>query len=267
MAAMGYKVSDHHLTPPSTLERFTERLLNLPDSFLCYAPPLESPEVAPPPAERAGRVTFGSFNGASKVTPAVVALWVRLLDAVPDSRLLLKTKAFDDWATRDRYHMMFARRGLSADRVELLGHVDGIGGHLDLYGEVDIALDPFPYSGGTTTLEALWMGLPVISLAGDRSSARHGVSVLNTIGLPELVARTEEAYIRAARELAADAERRAELRDGLRRRLAGSALCDGQRFARNMEAAYRAAWRDWCGRGPRHQGADTRNDLLEEARP
>lgn len=267
MAAMDYKMSDHHLTPPSTPERFTERLLNLPDSFLCYAPPLEAPEVAPSPAERTGRVTFGSFNGASKVTPAVVALWARLLDAVPDSRLLLKTKAFDDQATRDRYHMMFARRGLSAERVELLGHVDGISGHLGLYGEVDIVLDPFPYNGGTTTIEALWMGVPVVTLAGDRSAARHGVSILNTIGLPELVARTEDAYIRTAHDLAADAGRRAELRTGMRRLVAASPLCNGRRFAHSVEEAYRTAWRDWCGRDSRPDRATTSNEILEEARP
>ncbi|MBT6117967.1 MAG: glycosyltransferase, partial [Rhodospirillaceae bacterium] len=218
MAAVDYKLSDAYLTPPSTPERYAERILNLPDSFLCYAPPSDAPVVAPAPVGRP--VTFGSFNATAKISEPVVALWSRLLRDLPDTRLILKTQALDDPATRDRYLSMFATHGVASSRLDLRGHDGTIGLHLAQYGEIDIALDPFPYNGGTTTLEALWMGVPVLTLVGDHASARHGLSILATVGLSDLASRTPEAFLRAARSLAGDAERRTGLRAELRERVA-----------------------------------------------
>lgn len=254
MATVDYKLSDAHLTPPSTPERFAERVLNLPDSFLCYAPPLDAPAVMPAPLGRP--VTFGSFNATAKIGEPVVALWSRLLVALPDAKLILKTQALGDPATRDRYLAMFSTQGVAPAQIDLRGHDDTIGEHLAQYGEIDIALDPFPYNGGTTTLEALWMGVPVLTLAGDRSSARHGLSILATAGLSDLVSRTPEAFLRTARSLAWDVERRAGLRAGLRERIAGAPLCDGRRFAANVETLYRTAWRNWCAESLRIREAE-----------
>lgn len=263
MGAVDYKMSDAYLTPPSTPERFAERILNLPDSFLCYAPPSDAPPVAAPPAGRP--LTFGSFNTTAKICGPVIALWSRLLKELPQARLLLKTQAFDDPATRDRFRTMFQSHGVDGARLDLHGHSNSIGEHLAQYAEIDIALDPFPYNGGTSTLEALWMGVPVLSLVGDRSSARHGFSILSTLGLPELVSRTPEAFLRGARSLADDAARRADLRANLRERVARSTLCDGKRFTAGVEDLYRTAWRNWCAQSLRIR--ETESICQPEAQP
>lgn len=224
----------------------SERLIRLPGPFLCFAPPPDAPAVEPPPSIAEGRVTFGSLNTLAKHTPEVFALWARILAAVPDSRLLLKDRSFEHARARDRLAGVFARFGVSADRLVLLGWTDGRNDHLTRYRQIDIALDPFPYNGTITSCDALWMGVPLLTLAGHRHAARVGASLLTAVGLEDLVARDAEDLVARAVALAGDPDRLAALRAGMRDRLLASPLCDAERFTRALEGRYRDLWRDWC---------------------
>lgn len=246
LSAMDYLISDCRETPHGTDGWYRETVVRLPDCYVCYTPPHYAPPVTPLPARTNGFVTFGCFNNLAKVNPRVVELWVKLLREIPGSRLLLVTKALGDAPTRERFREAFVRSGLE-DRVILHGMVP----HPELlarYGDVDIALDPFPYSGGLTTLESLWMGVPVITLGGDRFAARHSLSHLTAAGLPELIAADADSYREIAASLAGNLPRLESLRLGLRERMASSPLCDCRRFTRNLEEAFRAMWRRWCGK-------------------
>jgi protein O-GlcNAc transferase len=245
MASMDYIIGDHHVCPVGDEPFYTERLIRLSDSFFCYSPALACPNIAPLPLLSRGFVTFGSFNNLAKITPEVVALWAAILCAVPGSRICLKYFGLDAADARYRYLAMFAEHGVTADRITLLGKTP-LAAHLATYAQIDIALDPFPYNGGMTTLDALWMGVPVISLAGHQFVGRMGASVLSAAGLADLIAQSAEEYVAKAISLADDPERLARLRGGLREQMAQSPLCDGARFARSLEAAYREMWRAWC---------------------
>ena len=244
MPAIGYRLTDAWADPPGSSDDWhSERLVRLPGGFLCFAP---LAEAEPGPVRRREEpLTFGSFNNLAKVTPQVVALWARLLRAVPASRLYLKSRALADAWTRERFLTLFARAGVEAERLILAGQVAAMDEHLRAYHGVDVALDPFPYNGTTTTCEALWMGVPVVTLAGTHHVARVGASLLMACGLPDLVAETEEAYLRAAMALAADPGRRASLRTDLRARMRGAPLGDASRFARSVEDTYRTLWCEW----------------------
>ncbi|MCZ6743022.1 MAG: tetratricopeptide repeat protein [Alphaproteobacteria bacterium] len=247
LSAMDYRLTDAIADPQGADDAlYSEILVRLPEGFLCYGPPADAPEVAGLPALEGGHVTFGSFNNLPKVAPRVVEVWARILDAVAGSRLLIKSGPLADDETRARYLEMFAAHGTDTGRIELLSRIPSKSGHLGAYGRVDIGLDPFPYNGTTTTCEALWMGVPVITLAGDRHSGRVGASLLTRVGLGEFITGTEEAYVAAAVKLAHDRDRLADLRKALRGRLQGSPLCDSEGFARQVEAAYRDMWRKWC---------------------
>jgi predicted O-linked N-acetylglucosamine transferase (SPINDLY family) len=240
LAAIGWRISDAIADPPGAIDT-TETVIRLP-TFLCYGAP-----AAPPVAQRhAGPVTFGCFNNARKLTPRMLAVWARILAGAPDARLILKAKGLAQPAIASPIRAAFG--GIAA-RVELRDYVDDTQAHLASYGEIDIALDTFPYCGTTTTCEALWMGVPVVTLAGDRHSARVGASLLTAAGLGELIAHDREDYVARALALAADAPRRAALRAGMRARLAAAPLMDARGFARSLEAAYRDAWRAWCTAG------------------
>ncbi|MBI1776505.1 MAG: hypothetical protein HYR63_14260 [Proteobacteria bacterium] len=248
LAAMDAWFTDPALHPSDSAERFTEHLVPLPCLYL-HAPPDPSPEPGSAPAEEAGRITFGSCNNPAKLTDAVLALWARVMGAVPGSRLLMKYQdRFADAALQRRVTALFGDHGIARDRLDFVGGRLPRAGQLAILNRVDIALDPFPFNGSTTTFEALWMGVPVVSLAGDRFLGRVGASFLAQIGLGSLVAADAEAYVRLARELAADAPRRARLRQELRPRLLASPLCDAPAHARAFEAALRALWRAWCSR-------------------
>jgi protein O-GlcNAc transferase len=245
MAAIDYVITDMITVPPGEERFFAEKVLRLPESRFCYTPPLNAPPVAPPPFVRKGYVTFGCFNNLAKITPQVVELWADLLREVTAARLILKWKSFEDAATKDRYLEMFAGNGIGADRVELRGWSPH-GAMLAEYGDIDIALDPFPFSGGLTSCEALWMGVPVITLSGTLPVSRQTAGFLTNLGLGGLVAGDAAQYLDIAAGLAREPARLAELRLGMRPRMAASPLCDGSRFARSLEAAYREAWQRWC---------------------
>lgn len=220
----------------------SEPLVRVAGGFLAYLPPPYAPEPGPPPFRRKGHVTFGSFNNLPKLNPRTLELWARAVAPVPGARLLIKARGLDEAANAGRVRAHLARAGLAEDRVELRGFVDGVAAHIALYEEVDIALDPTPYNGTTTTCEALWMGVPVLTLAGDRHAGRVGVSLLTRAGLPELIADTAAAFVARAAGLAADGARLVALRAALRARLAASPLCDGRRLAQAFENVYRDLW-------------------------
>ncbi|QEX17538.1 hypothetical protein FRZ44_28380 [Hypericibacter terrae] len=245
LSAMDYLISDECETPPDSEAECVETVIRLPHCYVCYAPPPSAPEVDKLPALERGHVTFGCFNNLSKINKAVLALWSRLLLELPGSRLVMKTHQLDDMGTRQRCADLFADLGIDSTRISLLGR-SAHRALLQEYNGIDIALDPFPYSGGLTTLESLWMGVPVITKKGDRFAARHSASHLTAVGLPELIAPDPDGYVALACGLAKDLPRLAALRAGLRGRMAASPLCDGPGFTRDLEAAYRTMWRRWC---------------------
>jgi predicted O-linked N-acetylglucosamine transferase (SPINDLY family) len=248
LSGIDYRLTDAIIDPPGIADTLSsERLVRLPDGFLCYTAPAAAPDVAAPPATAAPVITFGSFNNLIKVNGAVLDAWTAILHRVPASRLLLKTKWLGLPGIRDHVHKQFEKRGIARDRIDLMGQQTSSVDHLALYGRVDIGLDTFPYNGATTTCEALWMGVPIVTLAGDRHAARYGVSLLTRAGLAEFVATSPTDYVETAARLAADRERLAVLRAGLRARLAASTLCDSVRITRRLEDAYRLMWREWCG--------------------
>lgn len=245
MPDMDWMLTDRWETPPDLAHLYTERLLMMPDGYICYSPPPYAPDVAVLPALTNGHITFGCFNNLAKVTPRVIETWARVLHRVPRSRMVLKTHQFTDAETCNRIHAAFAAQGIEAQRLELRGPSDHRA-FTGEYNDIDIVLDPFPYSGGLTTCEALWMGVPTVALAGEIFAARHTVSHLSNVGLADWVAHTIDAYVELAVAKASDVAALAELRAGLRARVRSSPLCDGPRFGRNLGAALRFAWQDWC---------------------
>ena len=247
LPAMDYRLTDAWADPIGLTERYhTEALVHLPHGFLCYRPGPASPDVTPLPARAANHVTFGSFNNLTKVTPQVVAVWSSILKAVPHSRLVLKSDGLSDEKAREDYAALFAEQGVVLDRVDLLASLPSAEEHLAVYGQVDIALDPFPYNGTTTTCEALWMGIPVIILAGQSHAGRVGVSLLSQIGFAEYIAADLEEYVSIAATLANDLDRLADLRSSLRATMVNSSLCDAAAFVHDLEEAYRHMWHVWC---------------------
>ncbi|GEO81540.1 hypothetical protein ROR02_16710 [Pararhodospirillum oryzae] len=246
--AMDYRLTDAVADPYGMTDDFhTEALVRLPSGFLCYQPVSEIPtEVNALPALEKGFVTFGSFNNLSKVTPAVTALWAEVLNTVPNSKLLLKGLVFADPQTRQFYTDLFTQHGVDPDRLILLSRIDAADGHFRAYHQVDIGLDPFPYNGTTTTCEALWMGVPVVTLLGTIHAGRVGASLLHQVGLGHLIARDRDAYVALCAGLARDLPALAVLRRTMRARLNASPLRDEAGQARAMGVAFRDMWRAWC---------------------
>ena len=241
LKTMDYWITDEVLHTSEYQDLFVEQLWRLPRCWLAYQPSADAP---PPNARQAGEeIVFGSFNQILKVTPATVQLWAGVLRQVPHSRLLLKTKSLADADTRDRLIAQFVRQGVSADRVELLPAVPTRQEHLASYANVDIALDTFPYSGGTTTCEALWMGVHLVTLAGATMPARMSTSILSAAGLTNECARSPEEFVQIAVRLAGElrsqtVDERRKLRLQQREQIARSSLCDGPALARALEDAY-----------------------------
>lgn len=242
---MDYIIADHVVCPQGEDELYVEKVVRLPAFYMPFSPSPDAPDVAPLPALSHGHITFGCFNRIAKVTPQVIAVWSRILRALPSSRLRLISVGLNDSSVRFRFCDMFIRNGVDVNRIDLLGPCS----HAELmtaYNDVDLALDPFPYSGCTSTAEALWMGVPVVSLKGDRFVSRTSASFLAAAGLEDLAAEGEDAYVSKAVTLASEVPRLAELRAELREAISRSAIGDGPRFTRQLERAYREMWRGWC---------------------
>lgn len=245
--AMDYRLCDAITDPAGEADATAvENLVRLVPGLHCYLPPDRTPPVVDLPATTNGYVTFGSFNKLAKISPSTVAMWAAVLRAVPRSRLLLKTKPLAEAETRARLEPAFAMHGIATSRLDLRAWVPDDGGHLGLYNAVDIALDTFPYNGTTTTCEALWMGVPVLTMAGAGHAARVGASLLTQVGMTDWIADAPETFAARAAAVAGDLEALAQVRGGLRARVQASALCDAAAHARGVEAAYRAVWRKSC---------------------
>jgi predicted O-linked N-acetylglucosamine transferase (SPINDLY family) len=228
-----YLVADSISAPPGGEQKFAERLVRIDPCRLCYSPPADAPPVAPAPALARGHVTFGSFNRLSKLAPPVIEAWSAILDAVPASRIVLKNPALHDAATRARLLARFAQHGIAAERIETRGFTP----HrrmLEEYGDIDIALDPFPYNGGLTTCEALWMGVPVLCLVGRTLISRQTAAILAAAGIEGDAVDGVDALVRRAVERASDVEALARERAAMRERIARSPLVDGAGFARKF---------------------------------
>lgn len=253
LATMDYRITDACSDPPGMTESLhTETLIRMPEVAYCYQP-TASPDVNPLPALRTRQVTFASFNYLAKITPEVVALWSRIMKSLPQSRLLLLAGAAGQGTERVR--QLFEDQGIGTDRVEFLPRrirPEFLGFH----NRVDICLDPFPYNGGITTCDALWMGIPTVTLEGKTYISRQGISLLTTVGLKEWIAKTPDDYANIAIRWARALPRLQKLRAGLRDRMKASPLTDGPRFTRNLEAAYRTMWEKWLAAsgGPASQG-------------
>lgn len=247
VAAIDYRFTDDAADPAGMTDRYhVETLVRLPHGFLCYTPPADTPPVSELPALDKGYVTFGSFNHICKISTPAVAVWAAILKRIPGSRLVIKYKALNDATARNRLLDAFREHDVAADRIDLLDFVPSRTVHLGTYNQVDIALDTFPYNGTTTTCEALWMGVPVVTLAGVQHAGRVGVSLLQQVGLDGLIARTEQDYTDIAVATAGELERLAQLRRSLRSRMAASRLCDRAGFMRVVEETYRTLWKHWC---------------------
>ena len=247
LSAMDYRITDAYADPVGSTDYLhSEKLLRLPDCFSCYRPPQDCPDVGDLPAQNRGYVTFGSFNALVKTSAEVMALWARLMRAVPASRLALKSKCLEEPSSQEEVKDFFSAHGIARERLMLLGHSPSQTSHMEHYNRIDIGLDPFPYNGTTTTCDALWMGVPVVTLAGKTHVSRVGVSQMNTLGLPELIAGNPEEYISIAVRLAGDLDALSGLRRGLRLRMKASPLTDAPRLTRNLEHAYRDIWQRWC---------------------
>lgn len=248
MPEMDYRLTDPLADPPGDSEAFnTEKLIRFSPTAWCYTPPLSAPEPSPAPSAQTGLVTFGCFNNFAKITDDTLAAWGRLLTRVPHSKLLIKGQGLDAPLIQADLHRRFAAATMPSDRVELLPHTKTIADHLATYSRVDIALDTFPYHGTTTTCEALWMGVPLITLAGDRHASRVGISLLHAAQHPEWVTRTWDDYIECAAQLAQDLPRRAELRQTLREDLRRSTLFDHKGQAARFGDALRSMWAEKTG--------------------
>jgi predicted O-linked N-acetylglucosamine transferase (SPINDLY family) len=252
-----YRFTDAYADPLGEADRFyAERLVRLERGFLCYRPPEDSPEVGDAPSLSSGRVTFGCFNNLAKITPEMIGLWSRLLARLPGSRLVLKAYGLAAASARREFAARFASHGIGGRQLVLSEPEPSHAGHMAKYNEVDVALDVFPYNGATTTCEALWMGVPVVTLAGATHVSRVGVSILNRAGLGELVAQSPDEYLEKARALAEDVERRRALRRELRARLSSSPLLDAVAFTQGIEAEYRRMWSDYVAAQSRQSQAE-----------
>jgi len=245
VAAIDYLITDAIESPPGTDQLYTEKLIRMPDDYICFVPPLRAPAVQPPPLSRNGYVTFGCFNNPTKVNEPLLKEWAKLLHAVPGSKLFLKGVAFGHESGRERVLRILAESGIARERVRL----EGKSPHSQLlaaYNEVDIALDPWPYSGGLTTCEAMYMGVPVITRPGPTFAGRHSATHLINAGMPELVVDSWDQYRARAIELISDRQSLATIRSHLRRVLLESPVCNSERFARNLANALRAIWQRYC---------------------
>lgn len=245
MSCIDYRFTDVISDPQGTDTHYTETLIRLDTGVTRYQPPDNSPDVEELPASTSGLITFGSLNNLVKLNSAVIALWSRVLSSIPGSRLLLYRDMLHG-SVADRIAAEFRSHGIDPDRLDLRHEIPARTNYLSLYNEIDIGLDPFPWNGHVTTCEALWMGVPVVTLLGTAHRGRLSASVLHQVGLQNLVAGSAGAFVNIAAQLAGDHSSLASLRRQLRQQVADSRLCDGNSQAREIEAAYRQMWANWC---------------------
>ncbi|MCB1908464.1 MAG: tetratricopeptide repeat protein [Rhodocyclaceae bacterium] len=245
LAAIDYFVGDPLVLPETEESHFCEKPWRLPDSYYTFSPPTEAVEVAPLPARARGAISFGFFGALAKLVTPVLDCWSEILTRLPGARLVIKAAGIEQPEVAAAFTAQFAERGIDAGRLCLLGR-SGRAEHLAAYGEVDVALDSFPFPGGLTTLEASWMGVPTLGLRGDRFISHQGEMLLHALGLDHWIAPDRTAYVARAVALAGQLDELAALRVGLRDRLIASQLCDGARFAGQLEQAWRGMWRVWC---------------------
>jgi predicted O-linked N-acetylglucosamine transferase (SPINDLY family) len=256
LSAIEYRLTDAYLEPEgSPWSESVEKPIRLPDSWFCFDPIDGYPDPGELPASRVGHVTFGCLNSFSKINEYVLLRWSSILRRVEGSRLMLRCP---DGSPQDRVRRFFEECGIAAARVELVGWLATRGEYLQLFRRMDIALDPFPYNGGTTTCDTLWMGVPVLTLPGEMVVTRIGLSILSAAGMPEFVAHSEVDYLELATNLAGDLPRLAALRATMRTRMKTSAFMDGPRFTRAVEHACRDMWKEWCAKQPVPAAADSK---------
>ena len=248
--AIDYLIADSWTLPASEEVSFTEHIWRLPETRLCFTPPTVDVPVSPLPALNNQYITFGCFNNLSKLNDAVVSLWAQILNQVPGSRLFLKTRQLSEFSVKQGITERFSVHGIAANRLVLEGPSSRVV-YLAAHQRIDIALDPFPYPGGTTTVEALWMGVPVLTLTGERFLSRQGVGLLMNAGLPEWVATDPDDYVARAVRHASDLQALSALRRQLRQQMLVSPIFDARRFAQHFEAALRGMWRKWCDQSSR----------------
>jgi predicted O-linked N-acetylglucosamine transferase (SPINDLY family) len=250
MDAIDYALTDAHIDPPGESEPYnSETLIRLPDTFACYTPPADAPQVSPLPALSNGSVTFASLNILAKINAGVIDVWAKLLERVPGSRLLMATRGLQCPECQSPLREAFSARGVAPERLEFAGWLP-TPQYLALHDRIDILLDPFPINGHTITCHAAWMGVPAVSLLGHTRAGRLGAGVLRNLGLAELLANNTDQYISIASSLATDLPRLASLRTGLRQRMSESPLMAPTRLARHVEAAYRTMWHNWVSNSP-----------------
>jgi len=241
LSTIDYRLTDIIADPIGEADELhSETLLRLPNGFQCYQGNNDIPVNTELPQMRTKQITFGSFNNISKITPIVIKTWSKILHSVPKSRLVLKLQKLNN--NTSYYHDLFIQEGISKERIEFYQPSPTTEEHLRLYNTIDICLDPFPYNGATTTCEALWMGVPVITLSGDRHVGRVGASILTNINLKDFITGDINGYIELAIELSANMKYLMELRTGLRKRMQNAPLCDGLTFAKNFETVYKDMW-------------------------
>ena len=245
-SCVDYRITDSVCDPDGADDDHTETLIRLPGCFLCFAVPAHAPPVEPGPSEHKGYVTFGTFNNFAKINDDVLATWAEVLKAVPNSRLLAKSSSSGDPTARRVIRDRLESHGIDPERVDFKDYSETLNSHLSLYHDVDIALDTFPYNGTTTTCEALWMGVPVVALLGDRHAARVSASLLTAIGFPAGIATSREEYVLTAKLLAETPGLLKTLRRTLRETVMQSPLCNNQAHARTLEQAFREVWKMWC---------------------
>jgi len=242
LAAMDYLLADHLMIPQGSERHYRESVLRMPDGYLCYDPPATAPPVGPLPALKNGFATFGSFNNLAKIAPEVVSVWAEILRGAPTARLVMKYRGLGDQTVRERYLGHFAAHGVGPERLDLLPW-SSYANYLETYHQVDVALDPFPFSGSTITCESLWMGVPVVTCPGETFAGRHSLNHLSSVGLLETIAQDLDEYVELAVSLAGDSPRLAALRAGLRDRMAASPLCDGKRFGASFASMLHDLWK------------------------
>jgi predicted O-linked N-acetylglucosamine transferase (SPINDLY family) len=239
LKSIDYRFTDALVDPPGSESLYTEKLVRLSPVFCCYQPPGDAPEVNSLPVKQTGRLTFGSLHNLAKLNGDVLNLWSRVIQAVPGSRLLVYRDTLQA-ASQERLRREFASRGLDETRLELRGRLSEGQRYLSVYQEIDISLDTFPWGGHTTACESLWMGVPVITLLGNRAAGRMVASVLSSLGLSQWTAATADEYVQLAAQLAGDLDRLADWRNKLRQIMRDSPLCDARQFTRKLEWAFKS---------------------------